>query len=157
MMPTMASLKCAVSYPVRLSYFALSSVRREFSRSYSQARPDLQGQPFTSSYETGQPTQGPLGEASRAPKITPKTLKQYLDKYVVGQERAKKKLSVAIYNQYQRIQEIQRQEDEERERIRKIARRNRHAVEGLSWRSEPPYSTNTILRRISRPGSNSNP
>jgi ATP-dependent Clp protease ATP-binding subunit ClpX len=46
-------------------------------------------------------------------------------------------LSVAVYNQYQRIQEMQRQEDEERERFAKIARRtmayekfNRHPTEG---------------------------
>jgi ATP-dependent Clp protease ATP-binding subunit ClpX len=132
---TMAPFKVIVTHHARLSYLALSSIRREFStssRPHSHARPDLQGQPFTSSYETDQPTQGPLGEAQRAPRITPKILKQYLDKYVIGQERAKKMLSVAVYNQYQRIQEIQRLEDEERERNRKIARRNRHAVEGKS-------------------------
>jgi ATP-dependent Clp protease ATP-binding subunit ClpX len=56
---------------------------------------------------------------------------------VVGQERAKKMLSVAVYNQYQRIQEMQRQDDEERERFAKIARRTmayekftRHPTEG---------------------------
>jgi ATP-dependent Clp protease ATP-binding subunit ClpX len=129
----MAPLKVLVTHHARLSYFTLLSIRREFSTSpkpCSHARPDLQGQPFTSSYETGQPTQGPLGEAQRAPRYTPKVLKEYLDKYVVGQETAKKKLSVAIYNQYMRIREIQRQEDEEQERIRHITRRNRHAVEG---------------------------
>lgn len=46
-------------------------------------------------------------------------------------------LSVAVYNQYQRIQDQQKQEDEERERLAKIARRTmayekfaRHPVEG---------------------------
>ena len=34
---------------------------------------------------------------------TPVGIKNYLDKYVVGQERAKKILSVAVYNHYQRI------------------------------------------------------
>ena len=34
---------------------------------------------------------------------TPAGIKNYLDKYVVGQERAKKILSVAVYNHYQRI------------------------------------------------------
>ena len=34
---------------------------------------------------------------------TPVAIKNYLDQYVVGQERAKKILSVAVYNHYQRI------------------------------------------------------
>ena len=34
---------------------------------------------------------------------TPKLIKEYLDQYVIGQERAKKTLSVAVYNHYKRI------------------------------------------------------
>ncbi len=34
---------------------------------------------------------------------TPKELKEYLDKYVIGQEKAKKVLSVAVYNHYKKI------------------------------------------------------
>lgn len=34
---------------------------------------------------------------------TPEEIKQELDKYVIGQERAKKTLSVAVYNHYKRI------------------------------------------------------
>lgn len=36
----------------------------------------------------------------------PEEIKAHLDKYVVGQERAKKVLSVAVYNHYQRIRSI---------------------------------------------------
>lgn len=35
--------------------------------------------------------------------ITPKALKEQLDKYVIGQERAKKVFSVGVYNHYKRI------------------------------------------------------
>ncbi|MEW5817180.1 MAG: ATP-dependent Clp protease ATP-binding subunit ClpX [Spirochaetota bacterium] len=34
---------------------------------------------------------------------TPKEIKEYLDQYVIGQEQAKKILSVAVYNHYKRI------------------------------------------------------
>ncbi len=34
---------------------------------------------------------------------TPAELKKILDEYVIGQERAKKVLSVAVYNHYKRI------------------------------------------------------
>lgn len=35
--------------------------------------------------------------------LTPKQLKNYLDNYVIGQEKAKKIISVAVYNHYKRI------------------------------------------------------
>ncbi len=36
--------------------------------------------------------------------VRPKDIKAYLDQYVIGQERAKKVLSVAVYNHYKRVQ-----------------------------------------------------
>ena len=36
--------------------------------------------------------------------ITPQQIKKYLDQYVIGQEEAKKCISVAVYNHYKRIQ-----------------------------------------------------
>ena len=35
--------------------------------------------------------------------MTPQAIKEYLDKYVIGQEEAKKTLSVAVYNHYKKI------------------------------------------------------
>ncbi|NPA11021.1 MAG: ATP-dependent Clp protease ATP-binding subunit ClpX [Epsilonproteobacteria bacterium] len=35
--------------------------------------------------------------------LTPKEIKEHLDEYVIGQERAKKIVSVAVYNHYKRI------------------------------------------------------
>ncbi len=44
-------------------------------------------------------------EKSDLPDVlpTPHELKEYLDKYVIGQDKAKKVLSVAVYNHYKRI------------------------------------------------------
>ncbi|KAH0566027.1 hypothetical protein GP486_000577 [Trichoglossum hirsutum] len=130
-----------VSHQARLSYLALSSIHRSFSTTYPSASPshfhrsDFAGQPFTGSYEPGLPTSGPLGDASvfGVPRLTPRALKQHLDQFVVGQERAKKVLSVAVYNHYQRIQELKRRDEEEEELLQQRARRemaDRHPVEG---------------------------
>ena len=125
----------------RYLYLALSSIYRSTAtaqrrRSSSHfRRSDFTGQPFTGSYDPHEKTSGPLGDASvlGAPKITPRVLKQHLDNFVVGQERAKKILSVAVYNHYQRIQEAQRREDEEHEILQRELRRemvDSHPIEG---------------------------
>ncbi|HEX6177720.1 MAG TPA: ATP-dependent Clp protease ATP-binding subunit ClpX, partial [Thermoanaerobaculia bacterium] len=49
---------------------------------------------------------GTLEGAGQLPK--PKEIKEFLDLYVIGQERAKKKLAVAVYNHYKRIDYQQR-------------------------------------------------
>lgn len=98
----------------------------------------LSGHGFTGYYEPGE-TEGPLRKASNigAPKITPRSLKNHLDQFVVGQERAKKVLSVSVYNHYQRIQELQRQDEEAQEALERQARRSRHPVEGRSLLATP--------------------
>lgn len=127
---------------LRYRHQSIDPYRRRLSTSstsfptFSQFnRSDFTSQPFTGSYEPGLPTSGPLGSAPAfgAPRITPKTLKQYLDQFVVGQDRAKKILSVAVFNHYQRVLELQRREEEEAELLAKRARREgleRHPVEG---------------------------
>ncbi|CAI7586931.1 unnamed protein product [Penicillium crustosum] len=103
----------------------LSSSSTTFPTLSQFNRSEFTSQPFTGSYETGLPTPGPLGStpAFGAPRITPKVLKQYLDQYVVGQDRAKKVLSVAVYNHYQRVQELVRREEEAAEALAKRQRR----------------------------------
>jgi len=123
-----------IGFSIIARSFATSSTRRSTSRF---RRSDFANQPFTGSYEPGQPTGGPLGDAPilGAPRLTPKVLKQHLDQFVVGQERAKKVLSVAVYNHYQRIQELQRREEEEEQLLQQRLRRERgdpHPSEGSS-------------------------
>lgn len=118
-------------------YRQLSSGSVRFPTLSQFNRSDFTSQPYSGSYEAGLPTSGPLGStpAFGAPRITPKVLKQYLDQYVVGQERAKKVLSVAVFNHYQRAQEIIRREEEEQELAAKRQRKealDSHPLEGDS-------------------------
>jgi len=131
---------------LRYSFIRLSSTH--FRRSdFSGA-----GQGFTGSYEAGAPVVGPIAQAWGAPRLTPSLLKEYLDKYVVGQSKAKKVTSVAIYNHYQRIQELRRLEAEEQERREKDARRmlkererNSHPLESkFSYRNRNKQETSTM-------------
>lgn len=43
------------------------------------------------------------GKATKLP--TPKELKAYMDEYVIGQDRAKRTLAVAVYNHYKRLRQ----------------------------------------------------
>jgi len=44
---------------------------------------------------------------------TPRELKESMDEYIIGQERAKKKLAVAVYNHYKRIASQEYADDQE--------------------------------------------
>lgn len=143
----MASFTITPKPQARCSYLALFSIGRALSTSTKAQtssqfrRSDFTGQPFTGSYEPDQKTYGPLGDASilGAPKLTPRVLKQHLDQFVVGQERAKKVLSVAVYNHYQRVQELERREEEEEAMLQQRLRSQMddgHPLEGTSPRPE---------------------
>jgi ATP-dependent Clp protease ATP-binding subunit ClpX len=124
-----------ISPQARQSYIAISHIFRRHLSSTTTRHESFTSQPYTGIYEAGGPTEGPLRDASNigAPRITPTVLKQHLDQFVVGQERAKKTLSTAVYNHYQRITELQRLDDEADERAHQEERRrmaHRHPVEG---------------------------
>lgn len=139
--PALASLR-----HVRLSRHGLHFPRRAFGSSAINCtdqfrRSDFASQGFTGYYEPGQPTIGPLGDASSygAPRITPRVLDQHLSNYIVGQERAKRVMSVAVFNHYQRVQEMQRREDEAEALMAQQDRQNmaKHPIEGTSLNSRP--------------------
>ena len=44
------------------------------------------------------------GRTYKSSLPTPQEIKKFLDEYVIGQELAKKKLAVAVYNHYKRIE-----------------------------------------------------
>lgn len=128
-----------ISPQARSSYIAFFNTCHSYTTTCTRFsspqfhRSDFTNQPFTGTYEPDEKTTGPLAGAPilGTPIITPKVLKQHLDQFVVGQERAKKVLSVAVYNHYQRIQELQRLEDEEDELVQQRLRREaRHPLHG---------------------------
>ncbi|HET7774330.1 MAG TPA: ClpX C4-type zinc finger protein, partial [Burkholderiaceae bacterium] len=46
------------------------------------------------------------GPTSRSDLPTPREIKEILDQYVIGQDQAKKILSVAVYNHYKRLKHL---------------------------------------------------
>ena len=54
-------------------------------------------------YQHGHPAP-PRRPAAHRRRLTPHEIKQSLDEYVIGQNRAKKALAVAVYNHYKRIE-----------------------------------------------------
>ena len=60
-------------------------------------------------------------QESRLPK--PVEVKQFLDEYVIGQDEAKKKLAVAVYNHYKRNELSKRKGEEVRKRLEEASTR----------------------------------
>lgn len=56
------------------------------------------------------------GKLSMPENITPLKIKQHLDQYIIGQDAAKKILSVAVYNHYKRLNQEVREDDIEIEK-----------------------------------------
>lgn len=50
-------------------------------------------------------------DVSQIELLKPREIKQFLDQYVIGQERAKKYLSVAVYNHYKRLMQTRNDDD----------------------------------------------
>jgi ATP-dependent Clp protease ATP-binding subunit ClpX len=143
-----------VSPQAKASYLALASIgRRAFSATNPQRsqyrRSDFSGQGFTGIYDPDEPTRGPLADVSSSgvSPITPRMLKEHLDQFVVGQDYAKKVLSVAVYDHYKRLRELQRQQ-EEQERLEEKAQRqamiHRHPVEGR-YNYHSPFLSDAYL------------
>ena len=57
--------------------------------------------------------QGVDSDAKPHPLPKPHEVKEYLDEYVIGQEKTKKKLAVAVYNHYKRIELARRRSEVE--------------------------------------------
>jgi len=73
-------------------------------------------------------------------------LKEHLDKFVVGQDKAKKVTSVAIFNHYQRIRELRRQEAEEEERYAKEERQRKARRDRENEESSHPVESTSLSR-----------
>jgi ATP-dependent Clp protease ATP-binding subunit ClpX len=58
------------------------------------------------------PAEGPSGKSTKSDLPTPAEIKGSLDQYVIGQEAAKRTLSVAVYNHYKRLKHIASSKDE---------------------------------------------
>ncbi|PQE29854.1 atp-dependent clp protease protein [Rutstroemia sp. NJR-2017a WRK4] len=146
-MSPMSGLSRAPLYSTNHARILLTPRHRGFhstSREHRETqyrRADFDGQGWTSSYEPPGPTKGPLSQASKhgVPVLTPLSLKTHLDKFVVGQDRAKKVTCVAIYNHYQRIRELKRQEAEEQERKEQYHRRHMYERERNSHPVDNEY------------------
>ncbi|KAK6406975.1 ATP-binding protein [Elasticomyces elasticus] len=133
----------AISSIIRRQIVPISRTRRLHTTlhlredgSYHPKDFTTQGHGFTNNnYTTRPPITGPISSSPSPPRITPSTLKQHLDNFVVGQDRAKRVLATAVYNHYQRITELEQREAEAeelyaQEERRRMGELRRHPVEG---------------------------
>ncbi|RPA99984.1 ClpX, ATPase regulatory subunit [Choiromyces venosus 120613-1] len=118
---------------------SLTVVRRWMS-SYDPSDFQFGGAGFSSRVDTDTPTFGPLGDApSGLNRLTPRALKQHLDRFVVGQNRSKRILSTAIYHHYKRTQQLQQRQEEQDELLR-----SSQAVGAQTLDEEFPHQPRTV-------------
>jgi len=93
---------------------------------------------------------------------TPKKINAYLNRFVVGQENAKKILSVASYNHYKRVNHNAKRKDQsEQDRQDKMHKRRAGSTEshqgenGAQWQYEPGVDQNAQAEAQSSDSSNS--
>lgn len=111
--------------------------------------PDLNSG-FTASYDpTTDPARGPMFNKSSfgIPQFYPRDLKQRLDEYVVGQDRAKKTICSTIFNHYQNLRRRHQHQLDERNRQEKIMRQKfaREREVHQRRRESHPLEGNAIL------------
>lgn len=137
--PLPVLFRCTSVLPRRwLSTYHSSSSEFSFPSGYSP--PD----------DTNATTKEPLGDASlhAGHRLTPRwaidiyltyypspnshfrSLKDHLDKFVVGQRRAKRVLSTAVYYHYRRIQQLRQRQEEEEELMQVARAMDVHPLEG---------------------------
>lgn len=92
----------------------------------------------------------PSQEPQNLPK--PAEIKAVLDEYVVGQDKAKRALAVAVYNHYKRINAPKKRGDVELQKSN-IVMVGRPAAARRSWRSRWPKSSTFPLPSRMRPAS----
>lgn len=111
------SLPCSKCHPYR----HISTTRRYAS---SRSNPDLNSG-FNGSYDpTANTGRGPMFSKTSfgVPRFYPRDLKDRVDDYVVGQERAKKAICATIFNHYQNVRRRRQHEHDERNRKEKVMR-----------------------------------
>ncbi|KAI5796768.1 hypothetical protein FPQ18DRAFT_134541 [Pyronema domesticum] len=110
-----ARLRCASTASKASSRAPGVAIARRWSSS--------SGSGYTNTTTTKEPIKGPLSlAADGGVGVTPKVLKSHLDRYIIGQDRAKRILSTAVYHHYQRITQLQRRELEAQGRREREAR-----------------------------------
>ena len=96
----------------RCSRFA-SSVARMFCRTMKKATIDTRTTAPAAATAVSTPIRVRSDRGVRSSLPSPPEIKKFLDEYVIGQDRTKRKLAVAVYQHYKRIELSRRRSDVE--------------------------------------------
>jgi len=72
-------------------------------QAYDIIQEELYGKKRSAEDADAEQPQGSTSDFSLPSSVTPQEIKEHLDQYVIGQDEAKKYLSVAVYNHYKRL------------------------------------------------------